>query len=387
MTLKLLTVTHKQIYLTKINERYSSIGGFSIWHNYLSRYIKELHILSPVKVVDMPLKGATSLEDKINVHHGLLHEKDVLKSIIYTLSVIRTNNIDIVVCRIPSLIGIAGVIGSWLSRKPIILQVGGDWPEVIQIEITNVLVKTSISFLVKFLLILTSSMSNIVVAQSFKIRDSLMSLGVSARKISVFPSSSIDNTFFQESRFVSKNTCKTILYIGRLSPEKGVLVLMKTVELLKNMYGYQEGFKLVILGDGKLRGFLKREIKEYGLDGIVELKGFVPHEEVLIYLNNCYMLVLPSLSEGSPKVLLEAMAVSRPIVATNVGGIPEKLKDGVNGLIVKPNDPFALAEALHKLLKDESLSLKLGKEGRRRAERYKLEKIMPSYVSLITNIL
>jgi len=163
--------------------------------------------------------------------------------------------------------------------------------------------------------------------------------------------------------------------------------LIKAAQLLKKMYGRRKGFALVILGDGKLRDALKREAKEYGLDGMVEFKGYVPHGEVINHLINCDLLVLPSLSEGSPKVLIEAMAAAKPVVATNVGGIPEIVKDGVNGLLVGPNDPSALAEALHKLLNDESLSIKLGIEGRRRAEKYKPKRIMPLYMSQITSVL
>ena len=388
--IKVLVVTHKQLYFSKVNRRYSSIGGFSTWFNCLSKYVKELHMLSPVKPMDVPPKGGTYLEDRIKVHHGLRQKTGVLKAIVYTLRVARTYNVDIVICRIPGLIGTAGVVGSWLSRKPTALDVVGDWIVAMQqstrVE-TNFLLKTSIGFILKFLLKLTCSLSNVIVTVSQNIKEGLMRLGTSARKISVIPSSSIDDAFFQSSRKTSTNVYKTLLYVGRLSPEKGILILMKAVKLLKKMCGPQEEFKLVILGDGKLRDVLKRKVKEYGLDGMVKLKGFVPHEEVIKYLNNCHMLVLPSLSEGRPKVILEAMAAAKPVVATYAGGIPETVKDGVNGLLVRPNDPSALAEALHKLLEDESLSIKLGEEGRRRAEKYKLERIMPLYISSIKRIL
>jgi glycosyltransferase involved in cell wall biosynthesis len=386
--IKVLEVTHKQLYFSKINGKYSSIGGFSIWHNYLSKHVKELHILSPIKSVEYSPRGGTYLDDRIKVHHGLVHQKtDVLKAIMYTLRVARTYNVDIVICKIPDWIGTAGVVGSWLSRKPTVLHIVGDWVEFAQIIRINVLVKMFMSFFVRFLLILSCSLSNAVITQSIKIRDSLMRLGVNARKISVILESSVDNAFFRAPRKMSTYDCKTILYVGRLSSEKGLLILIKAVHLLKKTYGHQEGFKLVILGDGKVMGALKGEIKEYGMDGMVELKGFVPHGEVINYLNNCYVLVLPSLTEGNPKVLMEAMAATKPIVATCVGGIPEIVKDGVNGLLVRPNDASDLAEALHKLLKDESLSIKLGEEGRRRAEKYKLERIIPLYISSITRIL
>jgi len=183
MMIKVLVVTHKQLYFSKVNGRYSSIGGFSTWHNYLSKHVKELHILCPVKVVYMPPKGGTYLKGRIKVHHGLRRARaDALKTIKYTLRVAKTYNVDIVICRIPNFIGPAGVVGSWLSRKPTVLQVCGDWIESTRIRRINVLVKIFMSFLARFLLILACSLSNTIITKSFNLRNSLMRLGISARK-------------------------------------------------------------------------------------------------------------------------------------------------------------------------------------------------------------
>jgi len=80
------------------------------------------------------------------------------------------------------------------------------------------------------------------------------------------------------------------------------------------------------------------------------------------------IFALPSLSEGSPNVILEAMAAGLPIASTNVGGVPEILEDGVTGLLVPAHDPPALAEALRRLLTSEDLRAQLASAGRRQAE-------------------
>lgn len=388
MMAKILVITHKQLYFSRATEKYSSIGGFSTWNNHLSMFVKELHILAPVKQMESSPKGATYLDNRIKVHHGLHRGTDIIKTIAYTMRIARKNDIDITVCKIPGFIGFAGVMGSQLSRKPTTLQVLGDWLEIQRLmPRANFPLKILTGLIVRFLLIFTSSLSDIIIAEAFSIKNNLVRLGINTRKIFVIPESSIDEAFFRPLKKTYQSACKTILYVGRLSREKGLFILINAVYLLRKKYGYVKGFKLVILGDGKIRSTLERKIKDYKLDGLVELRGVVTHREVLHKLNQCYLLVLPSLSEGRGKILMEAMAAAKPVVSTYVGGIPEIVKDGVNGLLVKPNDPSALAEALHKLLDSESLSSKLGKEGRRNAEAYKLEKILPSYISLISRLL
>ena len=82
----------------------------------------------------------------------------------------------------------------------------------------------------------------------------------------------------------------------------------------------------------------------------VFLLGARPHEEIPLWMNACDLLCLPSLSEGLPNVALEATACGLPVVASRVGGVPEVVRDGVNGFLVAPSDPRALADALRRAL-------------------------------------
>lgn len=125
----------------------------------------------------------------------------------------------------------------------------------------------------------------------------------------------------------------------------------------------------VLIGDGPERRPLERMAQALGLNGRVVFAGTLEEEELknaLIQLSRA--VVLPSLSEGLPVSLLEAMALGKPVVATDVGGMREVVVDQVTGLLVRPADPAALAGAILTLASNEELSGRMGQAGRRRVE-------------------
>ena len=140
-----------------------------------------------------------------------------------------------------------------------------------------------------------------------------------------------------------------VLYVGRLSEEKGVAELLEATE----------GLARVIVGDGPLR------------DGVPEAVGFVPPGELGPYYERAAVVACPSHREGYGVVAREAMAYGRPVVASNVGGLPDAVEDGVTGLLVPPRDATALRAALVRLLDDPGLRRRLGELARARAlERF-----------------
>jgi glycosyltransferase involved in cell wall biosynthesis len=110
------------------------------------------------------------------------------------------------------------------------------------------------------------------------------------------------------------------------------------------------------------RAVLDRMVADFGLTSRVTFLGFRPDVETV--LRAVDVVVLPSLAEGLPMALLEAMACARPIVASAVGGIPEAIEDRINGLLVPPNDPTVLAQAVLTLLRDRCLASRLGQQAR-----------------------
>jgi glycosyltransferase involved in cell wall biosynthesis len=151
--------------------------------------------------------------------------------------------------------------------------------------------------------------------------------------------------------------------VGRLTWEKGQDDLIAAIAALG-----VPGARCVIAGAGPEEQRLRARIAALGLDGRVQLLGHRGDARELIAAFD--VAVLSSKTEGSPLALLEYMAAGAPIVATAVGGIPELIQDGVNGLLVPPEDPETLAAAIRRLLADRELAARLGSNAfeRQRAE-------------------
>lgn len=153
-----------------------------------------------------------------------------------------------------------------------------------------------------------------------------------------------------------------ICSLGRLQTEKGFDILLRAMTLLKGET------RLKLGGEGLLEQELARLVSDLGLQDAVEMHGFVA--DVPAFLADSGLFVLSSRSEGLGLVIIEAMAAGRPVVATRVGGVPEVVVDGETGLLVPPEDPQALAEAIRRVVRDPALARRLGAAGRRRAQAF-----------------
>lgn len=166
-----------------------------------------------------------------------------------------------------------------------------------------------------------------------------------------------------------------LLCVGRFSNEKGHAILLEAVELLRaslKEQGKTSTFKLILVGDGLLRQSLEQRVRNRNLESLVLFAG--QKGDVRPYFAAADVLVLPSLSEGSPNVLLEAMSAGLPIVATDVGGVSEMVSDGDTALVVPPSSPSELAKALEKLLYNPELRQRLSV----RAEQRLVEHFSPA---------
>lgn len=143
-------------------------------------------------------------------------------------------------------------------------------------------------------------------------------------------------------------------FVGRLVNSKGLNYLIEAVALLKN----SSNVKLLIVGDGSLMEELKQMAKDKGLEESVIFTGL--RRDITDILSSIDIFVLSSIKEGFPNSLLEAMAMGKPIVATAVGGIPEVIDHGTNGLLVKPADVEGLQSALKLLIDDRLMAKNIG---------------------------
>jgi glycosyltransferase involved in cell wall biosynthesis len=151
--------------------------------------------------------------------------------------------------------------------------------------------------------------------------------------------------------------------VAHLSREKGLNYLIEAASLIPDV---QKKLRFVIVGDGKCLQELRNLAKQYGLGETFQFAGF--HSDISQFMKSFDIFTLPSLSEGLSSAILEAMATSLPIVATAVGGIPELVKNGENGLLVAPGDPAALARAIQQLVENPEESRRMGERGRDRME-------------------
>jgi glycosyltransferase involved in cell wall biosynthesis len=155
-----------------------------------------------------------------------------------------------------------------------------------------------------------------------------------------------------------------LLVIGRLSPQKGHVHLLRALPALASRY---PGVGLHVVGDGPLRAELDDECVRLGIADRVHFHGVAA--DVSSFLRRAHILVLPSLWEGLSLVLLEAMAHAVPIVASDIASVRDVVRPGVDACLVPPGDPGSLAEAIMALLEDPSRRAGLAAAGRCHAER------------------
>lgn len=217
-----------------------------------------------------------------------------------------------------------------LTGKPYVLQVWG----------TDLALAGRVPFLARRIL----RRAPVVVAASTALADRARSLG--ARDVRVVPPA-----IPVPGRVAEPDDPPHVLYVGRLSPEKGILDFLEA----------SEGMPRVIVGDGPLRA------------RVPEARGFVPPAELGRYFERAAVVCVPSRREGFGMVAREAMAYGRPVVASAVGGLTDDVIDGETGRLVPAEKPDALRAALTELLEDYALRRRLGEAGRARAARHLAE--------------
>jgi len=163
----------------------------------------------------------------------------------------------------------------------------------------------------------------------------------------------------QMRREEGKQTRGIILTAARLTEQKGHQYLLKAIPFIT-------GPLFLFAGDGPARDDIEREIKELNIGDRVRVLGY--RNDIPELLSRCSIFVLPSLFEGHPLSIMEAMAAGKPVIASDIRGVDEIIVNGVSGYLVPPRNPEALASAIRTLLEDKELSGRIAEAGRRRIE-------------------
>ena len=257
--------------------------------------------------------------------------------------------------------GLLGRLASFLARVPIIIHTphGHVFHSYYGPVMTKVFVfaEKILSFITDKITALTNrerdehleegiaSIEKYVVIHSGVMLDRLMNMSVDAGAV--------------RGEFGIAQDSNVIGVVGRLVPIKGHKYLVSAAKRIIKEF---RNTVFVFVGDGYLSSRLERQAESVGVRKNIIFTGW--RKDAVEILDLFDILVLPSLNEGMGKVLVEGMALGKPIIASNVGGIIDLVRNGENGILVPPGDSDALGEAILQLLKDKNLSEKLGKNGK-----------------------
>ena len=171
--------------------------------------------------------------------------------------------------------------------------------------------------------------------------------------------------------------------VSKLWEGKGHAVLIEAFQEIKNRINEA---KLVIVGEGYLQDHLSDLVQRYGLNESVLFTGFQKNVSEIIATFD--VAILPSFFEGMGRVLLEAMAMEKPVVASRVGGIPDLVDDGLNGFLISPGDVKELSDAIMKVLTDKDMADHMGKQGRKKVtDQFSAETMVQSIEKIYTQCL
>lgn len=171
----------------------------------------------------------------------------------------------------------------------------------------------------------------------------------------------------------------SFLFVGRLLRDKGVFELVEAARLLRAR-GVQAAVRLLGFLDPNPASVQAADLERWQAEGVVEYLGET--DDVRPFLAACSIFVLPSYREGTPRSSLEAMAVGRPVITTDVPGCRETVSHGDNGLLVAVKDPVALADAMERLAGDRAEQVRMGARGRALAEtRFDVRKVVATMLS------
>ena len=193
----------------------------------------------------------------------------------------------------------------------------------------------------------------------------------------------VDIDYFKRSGFPYSDEF-TLVSVTALREIKGIQYLIEACKILISQI---KDYHCIIIGSGEEYEDLMKLVTDYQLENVVRLIGAIEPDAISDYLLKASVFVLPSLSEGIPIAIMEAMAMELPVIATNITGLPEIIDDGVNGYLVPPQDPKALADKIMDLYKNPEKRTVFGKAARRKIEaKFNLKKNVARFEELLSQV-
>lgn len=232
----------------------------------------------------------------------------------------------------------AALVGKWLNKPVVINALGTDVNVIPDFRIPRTWIKWA------------ANRASAITTVSKALRAELLNLGICEEKIHV-NLHGVDHERFappaeplQWSASVPRRS-RTLLCVGNLLEAKGQHLAIESLLHLKD-------FRLILVGEGEYEHRLKQQVSDLHLADRVTFVGHVDHAELVTYYSSSDALVLPSLREGIPNVILESLACGTPVIATNVGGIPEIINSKPAGVLLCDRSPLAIVDAVNQLFTD-----------------------------------
>lgn len=187
---------------------------------------------------------------------------------------------------------------------------------------------------------------------------------------------------FSKFKMIKSHNFKDNLigYVGRFSIEKGIMNLVLAIPMVLKE---KPNFKYILIGDGPLTNEIKEYLFKNNLRQSVEIIGWISHDELPEYLNELKLVVLPSYTEGLPNIMLESMICGTPVLANPVGSIPDIIKDGENGFLMKNNSPECIAKNIIRVINSSKVDYIIGNAYNQVSQDFTFDDALVKYRSIL----
>lgn len=261
--------------------------------------------------------------------------------------------------------GFISIISTFFKKKPVITHCHG----------SDVYKPSSIAKLLKKFILWRS---DVILVQSQHMKEFLDLRD--RQKVLLFPNGVDLSKFNHKDQSPIANN---IAYVGRITPIKGIKYLICALKYVKKNI---KNINLSIVGDGEEKPYIQKLIHQFDLSDNVQFLGNLEHEKVFQIMASSCLLVLPSLSEGLPNVLLEAMASGTPVIATNVGGMPEVIINKRNGFIIQSKEPKKIAEKIVLICKNPDYRKEISKNNLKDVKNYSISHVSDELIKIYTKL-
>lgn len=227
-------------------------------------------------------------------------------------------------------------------------------------------------------------MASLVVAVGQQLRQRAIECGASPDRVCVIPNG-IDlehiSSLRKSAAIRKKSSALRLLYVGRLSPEKGVDILLRSLADIR-----QCSIHLQVIGDGPEKKFLQNLASELEIVDQIEFMGHVSEAVLWESYNSSDIAIIPSYADALPLVSLEAQAFGLPVIASNIGGLPDVIENGVNGVLVPAGDVNALSAVIKSMHDDPEMRQRMSMSSLDKVTRFDWQHVLNSFANKVLHI-